>query len=96
MGRKEVINAVKEMTMELKVNSTIMRRGNIIKIIFGVDGTIWYLPPYKVLEPEYFISAGTAPAVGMGNNPQQFLMSWDGVELRAEQLGPKKQNFIKS
>ncbi len=93
MATKEEVNA-ENLKMELRVNNVIMQNGNTNNMIFNVNYIIWYLSQFMVLEPGDVISTGTPAGVGMGKNPQQFLMPADEVELKIEGLGFQKQKFI--
>jgi 2-keto-4-pentenoate hydratase/2-oxohepta-3-ene-1,7-dioic acid hydratase in catechol pathway len=77
--------------MTLKVNGTVMQRGNTKTMIFGVDHLIWYLSQFMDLEPGDLIVTGTPPGVGMGMKPPRYLKADDVMELEITGLGRQRQ-----
>ena len=63
-------------------------------MVYSVANVVSYLSNFMSLQPGDVISTGTPPGVGMGQNPQQYLLPGDVVELGIEGLGRQRQNVI--
>lgn len=91
---KDEIDDVKNLNLELKVNGTIMQKGNTKSMIFDVNYIVHYLSNFMTLNPGDIICTGTPPGVGMGKKPQVFLKEGDEMELQIDYLGKQKQKLI--
>ncbi len=85
------VGDVQNLALELKVNGTVMQRGNTSGMIFSVAQIISYLSNIMTLHAGDIISTGKPPGVGVGMKPQQFLKKGDVVELEIEKLGRQRQ-----
>ena len=91
---KDEIKEVQNLKLELKLNGTIMQKGNTNKMIFGVKHIISYLSNFMTLNPGDIITTGTPPGVGMARKPPIYLKSGDEMILDIENLGSQKQKVI--
>ena len=94
MATSDEINDVLNLAMELKVNGSVMQRGNTSTMIFDVYYLVWYLSQFMTLEAGDVITTGTPPGVGLGMKPPRYLKGGDIVELSIEQLGSQLQKFV--
>jgi 2,4-didehydro-3-deoxy-L-rhamnonate hydrolase len=94
MVTTDEIADVSNLSMELKVNGTLMQHGNTNTMIFDVNYLVWYLSQFLTLEAGDVITTGTPPGVGLGMKPPRYLKAGDVVELSIEQLGNQRQKFI--
>ena len=91
---KDEIKEVQNLKLELKLNGTIMQKGNTNKMIFGVKHIISYLSNFMTLNPGDIITTGTPPGVGMARKPPIYLKSGDEMILAIENLGFQKQKVV--
>ena len=77
--------------MWLDVNGKRMQDGSTSTMVYGVNFLISYLSQFMSLQPGDIISTGTPPGVGMGMNPQVFLIAGDVLNLGIEGLGEQTQ-----
>lgn len=82
------------LSMWLTVNGQMMQNGSTKTMVYSVANVVSYLSNFMSLQPGDVISTGTPPGVGMGQNPQQYLLPGDVVELGIEGLGRQRQNVI--
>ena len=91
--RDEILDP-QNLSMWLTVNGQMMQNGSTKTMVYGVANVVSYLSNFMSLQPGDVISTGTPPGVGMGRNPQQYLLPGDVVELGIEGLGRQRQNVI--
>lgn len=91
--RDEILDP-QNLSMWLTVNGQMMQNGSTKTMVYGVANVVSYLSNFMSLQPGDVISTGTPPGVGMGLNPQQYLLPGDVVELGIEGLGRQRQNVI--
>ena len=91
--RDEILDP-QNLSMWLTVNGQMMQNGSTKTMVYSVANVVSYLSNFMSLQPGDVISTGTPPGVGMGLNPQQYLLPGDVVELGIEGLGRQRQNVI--
>lgn len=91
--RDEILDP-QNLSMWLTVNGQMMQNGSTKTMVYSVASVVSYLSNFMSLQPGDVISTGTPPGVGMGQNPQQYLLPGDVVELGIEGLGRQRQNVI--
>ena len=91
--RDEILDP-QNLSMWLTVNGQMMQNGSTKTMVYSVANVVSYLSNFMSLQPGDVISTGTPPGVGMGRNPQQYLLPGDVVELGIEGLGRQRQNVI--
>lgn len=91
--RDEILDP-QNLLMWLTVNGQMMQNGSTKTMVYSVANVVSYLSNFMSLQPGDVISTGTPPGVGMGQNPQQYLLPGDVVELGIEGLGRQRQNVI--
>lgn len=79
------------LSMKLSVNGKLMQNGSSSTMVFNCFFIVHYLSQFMTLEAGDFITTGTPPGVGMGQNPPWYLKKGDVVELSIEGLGTQRQ-----
>jgi 2,4-diketo-3-deoxy-L-fuconate hydrolase len=85
------IQDVSQLRLTLDVNGKRRQDGSTATMIFGPAFIVQYISQFLVLEPGDLINTGTPPGVGMGMEPQLWLMPGDVMELSIEGLGGQRQ-----
>lgn len=80
------------LNMWLEVNGKRYQNGSTQTMVYGVAHLVAYLSNFFTLHPGDIISTGTPPGVGMGQNPQRYLVAGDVVTLGIEGLGAQRQD----
>lgn len=75
----------------LDVNGKRMQNASTKTMVFGVHYLVAYISRFMALEPGDVITTGTAPGVGLGMKPPQYLKAGDVMELGIEKLGTQRQ-----
>lgn len=75
----------------LKLNGEIMQDSNTSDMVFKIPELISYVSRFMTLLPGDVISTGTPFGVGLGLDPQRYLVPGDVMELGIEGLGIAKQ-----
>ena len=88
------IEDVKNLKMKLSVNGQVMQNSSTSKMIFKPDYLLHYITQFMQLEAGDIVTTGTPAGVGLGMNPQKFILPGDSVELSIQNLGTQKQHFI--
>lgn len=88
---KDEINDPHNLSMKLSVNGKLMQNGSSSTMVFNCFFIVHYLSQFMTLEAGDFITTGTPPGVGMGQNPPWYLKKGDVVELSIEGLGTQRQ-----
>lgn len=78
----------------LKLNGEMMQDSNTSDMVFKIPELISYTSQFMTLLPGDVISTGTPFGVGLGLNPQRYLVPGDVMELGIEGLGVAKQKTI--
>lgn len=75
----------------LKLNGETMQDSNTSDMVFKIPELISYVSQFMTLLPGDVISTGTPFGVGLGLDPQRYLVPGDIMELGIEGLGVAKQ-----
>ncbi|MCE7992710.1 MAG: fumarylacetoacetate hydrolase family protein [Roseivirga sp.] len=75
----------------LKLNGEMMQDSNTSDMVFKIPELISYVSQFMTLLPGDIISTGTPFGVGLGLDPQRYLVPGDIMELGIEGLGITKQ-----
>lgn len=75
----------------LKLNGETMQSDNTSDMVFGIPKLISYISQFMTLLPGDVISTGTPFGVGLGLDPQRFLVPGDVMELGIASLGVARQ-----
>ncbi|MCL4155980.1 UNVERIFIED_CONTAM: hypothetical protein GTU68_014406 [Idotea baltica] len=75
----------------LKLNGEIMQDSNTSDMVFKIPELISYVSQFMTLLPGDVISTGTPFGVGLGLDPQRYLVPGDIMELGIDGLGIAKQ-----
>lgn len=78
----------------LKLNGETMQSSSTSDMVFKLPVLISYISQFMTLLPGDVISTGTPFGVGMGLDPQRYLVAGDVMELGIDGLGVAKQNVI--
>lgn len=79
------------LSLSLSLNGETVQNSNTSDMIFGVAEIVSYMSQFMTLLPGDIIATGTPSGVGMGMNPQRFLVEGDVMELEVEGLGRQRQ-----
>jgi len=85
------IDDILNLDMWLSVDDVTRQNGSTKTMLFSPAYIVWYLSPFKQLEPGDLINTGTPPGVGMGLKPPQYLHGGERVTLGIEGLGEQSQ-----
>jgi len=88
---KDDVPDVANLRMWLKVNDIIRQDGTTANMIFDVPFLVSYISRFMTLLPGDIISTGTPAGVGLGMDPQQFILPGDVIELGIDGLGEQRQ-----
>ena len=75
------------LTIEGRLNGTVMQRANTSDMIFGVAQTIALLAEVLTLEPGDVIAMGTPAGVGQARTPPVWMKAGDRYEVEIEGIG---------
>lgn len=75
----------------LKLNGETMQDSNTFDMVFKIPELISYVSQFMTLLPGDVISTGTPFGVGLGLDPQRYLVPGDTMELGIDGLGVAKQ-----
>lgn len=78
----------------LKLNGETMQDSNTSDMVFDIPTLISYISQFMTLLPGDVISTGTPFGVGLGLDPQRYLVPGDVMELGIENLGIAKQRTV--
>lgn len=78
----------------LELNGKRMQNSNTSDLIFNIPHIVSYLSEFMTLLPGDVISTGTPEGVGMGQNPQRYLVPGDVIKLGIEGLGEQQQTAV--
>ena len=76
-----------KLDIRLTLNDEIMQSANTRDLIFGIPDLITYISSIVPLETGDVISTGTPPGVGLGRNPQRWLLPGEKMAIEIEGIG---------
>lgn len=82
------------LNLSLKLNGEVMQDSNTSDMVFKIPELISYISQFMTLLPGDVISTGTPFGVGLGLDPQRYLVPGDVMELSIDGLGVAKQKTI--
>ena len=82
-----VVGDPQALTLETRVNGTVMQSASTADQIFGVAHTIAWLSAIMTLEPGDIIATGTPAGVGDARKPPVYLQAGDVIEVEISRLG---------
>lgn len=88
------INNPNNLNLWLKLNGEVMQDSNTSDMVFKIPELISYISHFMTLLPGDVISTGTPFGVGLGLDPQRYLVPGDVMELGIDGLGVAKQKTI--
>lgn len=94
MATKDEIPDPNNLHLWLKLNGKTVQDSSTSDFIFNVQYVVSYLSQFMTLLPGDIISTGTPSGVGLGMNPQVYLVPGDEVELGIDGLGTSKQKAV--
>ena len=91
MATKDEIDDPHNLNLWLTLNGETMQSSNTSDFVFGIPKLVSYISNFMSLLPGDIISTGTPFGVGLGLDPQRYLVPGDIVELGIDGLGSAKQ-----
>jgi len=76
-----------ELDIRLTLNDEVMQSANTRDLIFKIPDLIAHISSIVPLEPGDVISSGTPPGVGLGRNPQRWLLPDERMVIEIEGVG---------
>jgi 2-keto-4-pentenoate hydratase/2-oxohepta-3-ene-1,7-dioic acid hydratase in catechol pathway len=76
-----------KLDIRLTLNDEVMQSANTRDLIFGIPELIAYISSIVPLEAGDVISTGTPPGVGLGRNPQRWLLPGETMTIEVEGIG---------
>ena len=76
-----------DLNIRLTLNDEVMQSANTRDLIFKIPDLIAYISSIVPLEPGDVISTGTPPGVGLGRNPQRWLLPDETMTIEIEGIG---------
>tara|TARA_R110001592_G_scaffold178446_1_gene419401 strand:- start:5748 stop:6602 length:855 start_codon:yes stop_codon:yes gene_type:complete len=95
LATRDEISDLSNLNLWLKLNGKTMQDSNTSDMVFKIPKLVSYISQFMTLLPGDIISTGTPFGVGLGLNPQKYLVEGDVMELGVDGLGVAKQNVIK-
>jgi 2-keto-4-pentenoate hydratase/2-oxohepta-3-ene-1,7-dioic acid hydratase in catechol pathway len=92
LSTRDEIENPDNLNLWLKLNGETMQESNTSDMVFKIPELVSYISHFMTLLPGDVISTGTPFGVGMGLNPQRYLVDGDEMELGIDGLGTAKQN----
>jgi 2-keto-4-pentenoate hydratase/2-oxohepta-3-ene-1,7-dioic acid hydratase in catechol pathway len=78
----------------LKLNDELLQNSNTKNLVFKIPFLVSYISQFMTLLPGDVISTGTPAGVGLGLNPQRYLVAGDVMELGIDGLGTQRQEAV--
>lgn len=75
------------LTVQTRVNGTIVQHGSTAKMIYGVGETLAHISELLTLNPGDLLATGTPSGVGYARTPPWLLHPGDVVEVEIDRLG---------
>ncbi|RFA10250.1 fumarylacetoacetate hydrolase [Subtercola boreus] len=75
------------LTVETRVNGTVVQRSSTAQMIYGVGETLAHISRSFTLNPGDLLATGTPSGVGYSRTPPWLLQPGDVVEVEVERLG---------
>jgi len=94
LATKDEIADPNNLRLWLKLNGKMVQDSSTSDFIFNVQQVVSYLSQFMTLLPGDVISTGTPSGVGLGMNPQVYLVPGDVVELGIDGLGTSQQTAV--
>lgn len=88
------IDDPQNLNLWLKLNGETMQDSNTSDMVFKIPELISYISHFMTLLPGDVISTGTPFGVGLGLDPQRYLVPGDVMELGIDGLGIAKQKTV--
>ena len=76
-----------DLSIELKLNGSVMQSGHTGQLIFRIEKLISHLSKFFTLKPGDLIFTGTPAGVGAGRNPPLYLKSGDKIQITIPEIG---------
>jgi 2-keto-4-pentenoate hydratase/2-oxohepta-3-ene-1,7-dioic acid hydratase in catechol pathway len=76
-----------KLDIRLTLSSEVMQSANTRDLIFDIPALIAYISSIVPLEAGDVISTGTPPGVGLGRNPQRWLVPGETMSIDIEKIG---------
>lgn len=94
LATKDEIPDPHNLRLWLDLNGQRLQDSNTNDLIFDIPTSIAYISQFMTLLPGDMISTGTPAGVGLGLNPQRYLVPGDLVTLGIEGLGQSTQRAV--
>ena len=94
LATKDEIPDPHNLRLWLDLNGQRLQDSNTNDLIFDIPTSIAYISQFMTLLPGDMISTGTPAGVGLGLNPQRYLVPGDVVTLGIEGLGQSTQRAV--
>lgn len=91
LSTRDEIENPDDLNLWLKLNGEIMQQSSTSDMVFKIPKLISYISHFMTLLPGDVISTGTPFGVGLGLDPQRYLVEGDEMELGIDGLGIAKQ-----
>lgn len=91
LSTRDEIENPDDLNLWLKLNGETMQHSNTSDMVFKIPELISYISHFMTLLPGDVISTGTPFGVGLGLDPQRYLVEGDEMELGIDGLGIAKQ-----
>ena len=76
-----------DLSIELKLNGSVMQSGHTGQLIFRIEKLISHLSKFFTLKPGDLIFTGTPAGVGAGRNPPLYLKYGDKIQITIPEIG---------
>lgn len=94
LATPDEIKDVNNLKLHLAVNGVTKQNGNTSNLIFDVPYLVSYISQFMTLLPGDIISTGTPAGVGLGFNPQEYIVAGDVIDASIDGLGCNKQTAV--
>jgi len=91
---RDEVPDVTGLTLETRVNGTVMQEGRLDELIFDIPYLIEYLSTFAELLPGDVIATGTPGGVGAARTPPVWLQNGDEVEVAVTGIGVLQNRVI--
>jgi 2-keto-4-pentenoate hydratase/2-oxohepta-3-ene-1,7-dioic acid hydratase in catechol pathway len=87
MMTRDEIKDDEELSIETRLNGTVMQHSTTKHMIFSIPVLIKYISTFTSLQPGDVIVTGTPGGVGWSKKPPRFMVPGDVVEVEIEAIG---------
>jgi 2-keto-4-pentenoate hydratase/2-oxohepta-3-ene-1,7-dioic acid hydratase in catechol pathway len=94
MTTRDEIGDGEVLTLETRLNGTVMQHATTQQLIFSIPRLIAYISSFTTLVPGDVIVTGTPGGVGMARDPQVFMKAGDTVEIEVSKVGVLKNVIV--